>query len=78
MLLLAGIDGKLEAAAALALFAAAAALSMATLSSAFGHALTRVPVARPLLALTPGLGFVTLAFGLWYALGALSATPYPP
>lgn len=77
VLLLAGIDGKLEAAAALALFAAAAALSMATLSSAFGHALTRGPVARPLLALTPGLGLVTLAFGLWYALGALSATPYP-
>jgi ABC-type nickel/cobalt efflux system permease component RcnA len=77
VLLLAGIDGNGEAAAALALFAVAAALSMATLSSAFGHALTRGPVARRVLAITPGLGFVALAFGLWYALGALSVAPYP-
>jgi hypothetical protein len=77
VLLLAGIPGRAEAAAALALFAFAAALSMATLSSAFGVALSRGPVARRILALTPGLGFATLAFGLWYALGALSAAPYP-
>lgn len=77
VLLLAGIQGKVEAAAALLLFAAAAALSMATLSSAFGQALTRGPLARRLLTLTPGLGFLTLAFGLWYALGALDITAYP-
>jgi high-affinity nickel permease len=77
VLLLAGIRGKAEAAAALALFALAAAMSMATLSSAFGHALTRGPLARRVLAFTPGLGVLTLAFGIWYALGALSAAPYP-
>lgn len=77
VLLLAGIPGKVEAAAALALFALAAALSMAAMSSAFGRALTRGPLARRLLAITPGLGFATLAFGVWYALGAVSAAPYP-
>lgn len=77
VLLLAGIPGKVEAAAALSLFAVAAALSMAALSSAFGRALTRGPLARRLLAITPGLGFATLAFGLWYALGAISLAPYP-
>jgi ABC-type nickel/cobalt efflux system permease component RcnA len=77
VLLLAGIPGKLEAGAALVLFAVAAALSMATLSSAFGHALARPPLGRRILAFTPALGFATLAFGLWYALGALSAAPYP-
>lgn len=76
VLLLAGIPGKFEAAAALALFAVAAALSMATLSSAFGRVLARGPLSRRLFALTPGLGFATLAFGLWYALGAVSAAPY--
>jgi len=77
ILLLAGIPHKAEAAAALAVFAAAAALSMATLSSGFGYALTRGPLLRRTLALTPGLGLATLVFGAWYALGALSAVPYP-
>jgi len=77
VLLLAGISNKAEAGAALALFGLAAALSMASLSSGFGYALTRGPVARRLLALAPGLGAVTLVFGLWYALGALNAAPYP-
>lgn len=71
VLLLAAIPGRAEAGAALVLFAAATALSMATLSSAFGYALTRGPLVRRMLALAPGLGFVTLAFGVWYALGAV-------
>jgi hypothetical protein len=50
---------------------------MTALSSAFGQALTREPVARRIIALTPGLGFASLAFGVWYALGALSVAPYP-
>jgi ABC-type nickel/cobalt efflux system permease component RcnA len=77
ILLLAGIPDKPEAAAALTLFAFAAALSMATLSSGFGYALTRGPFVRRILALAPALGCLTLAFGVWYALGALSAAPYP-
>jgi ABC-type nickel/cobalt efflux system permease component RcnA len=77
VLLLAGIPHTAEAALGLALFAAAAALSMAALSSGFGYALTRGPLLRRTLALAPGLGAGTLAFGLWYALGAAGALPYP-
>jgi ABC-type nickel/cobalt efflux system permease component RcnA len=77
VLLIAGIRDHREAAAALVLFAFAAAVSMATLSSGFGYALTRGPVLRRTLALAPGLGAVTLLFGVWYALGAVSAVPYP-
>jgi len=70
VLLLAGIPDHAEAVGALVLFAGAAAVSMATLSSGFGYALTRGPVLRRMLALAPGLGVVTLVFGVWYAVGA--------
>jgi ABC-type nickel/cobalt efflux system permease component RcnA len=77
VLLLAGIPDHGEAIGALVLFALAAALSMATLSSGFGYALTRGPVMRHVLAVTPALGVIALLFGAWYALGALDAVPYP-
>jgi high-affinity nickel permease len=77
LLLLAGIPGRAEALAALALFAAATAFSMAALSSGLGYTLTRGPVVQRALALAPALGGVTLAFGAWYVLGALSAVGYP-
>jgi ABC-type nickel/cobalt efflux system permease component RcnA len=77
VLLLAGIPGKAEAAAALVLFALAAAASMASLSFGFGFVLTRGPVFRRVLAVTPALGATTLLFGAWYALGALSVVSYP-
>jgi ABC-type nickel/cobalt efflux system permease component RcnA len=76
VLLLAGLPSRGEAAAALAVFAAAAALSMATLSSGFGYALTRGPILRRMLALAPAMGALSLLFGAWYALGALNAAPY--
>lgn len=72
VLLLAGIPDHAEAAGALILFAAAAAVSMATLSSGLGYALTRGPVLRRMLALAPGLGVLTLLFGVWYAASAVS------
>jgi len=72
VLLLAGIPDRAEAAGALGLFAAAAAVSMAALSSGLGYALTRGPVLRRMLALAPGLGVITLVFGVWYAASALS------
>ena len=72
VLLLAGIPDRAEAAGALILFAVAAAVSMATLSSGLGYALTRGPVLRRMLALAPGLGLVTLVFGVWYAASAVS------
>ena len=59
----AAIPDRAAAVAALALFAAATACSMAVLSSLFGYALTRGPVLRRLLALTPVLGAASLAFG---------------
>jgi len=62
---------------ALALFAAATALSMALVSTAFGHALVRGTLARRLQDLIPAMGSAGLAFGVWYALGALAAVPYP-
>jgi ABC-type nickel/cobalt efflux system permease component RcnA len=77
VLLLAGIPDHGEAIAALLLFALAAAMSMATLSSGFGYALTRGPVMRRVFALTPALGVAALLFGAWYVLGALQAVPYP-
>jgi ABC-type nickel/cobalt efflux system permease component RcnA len=77
VLLLAGIPAKAEAAGALLLFSLGAAISMAVLSSGLGYALTRGPVGRRLLVLAPGLACVTLVFGAWYALGAVSVAPYP-
>jgi ABC-type nickel/cobalt efflux system permease component RcnA len=71
LLLLGGISGHVAGAAALLLFAAATAVSMALVSSAFGYALARGPVAGRLGALAPVLGTCGLLFGAWYALGAL-------
>jgi hypothetical protein len=45
---------------------------MALLSTGFGVGLTRLPLVR----LAPALGTLSLAFGVWYSLGALSLAPY--
>jgi len=71
VLLLAGIPSHSEAAAALVVFALAAAVSMSVLSSTFGFLLTRGPVLQRLLALTPAMGVAALLFGAWYAGAAL-------
>jgi ABC-type nickel/cobalt efflux system permease component RcnA len=76
ILLLATISDKAEAVAALLVLAVGTALSMAALSSAFGYAITRGPVLTRMLALSPAMGVVTLAFGGWYVLGAIGAVPY--
>jgi ABC-type nickel/cobalt efflux system permease component RcnA len=72
VLLLAGIPDHAEAAVALILFATAAAVSMATLSSGLGYVLTRGAAFRRMLALAPALGVVSLVFGVWYAASAVS------
>jgi prepilin signal peptidase PulO-like enzyme (type II secretory pathway) len=72
LLLLGGIQGEVRSAAAL-LFAAATAVSMAVVSTAFGLALARGPAAGRLAALAPVLGVCGLAFGIWYGLGAVGA-----
>jgi cytochrome c biogenesis protein CcdA len=56
---------------ALLLFAAGTAVSMAIVSSAFGYALARGPVARLVGPLMPFVGVASLAFGVWYAAGAV-------
>ncbi|HEX5620688.1 MAG TPA: hypothetical protein VFX51_19870 [Solirubrobacteraceae bacterium] len=68
VLLIAAMPGRLEAAAALAVFAPMSVLSMAACTSAFAWALTR-PAVAPLyrVALMPAMGVFGLAFGLWYA-----------
>ena len=68
VLLIAAMPGRLEAAAALAVFAPMSVLSMAACTSAFAWALTR-PAVAPFyrVALMPAMGLFGLAFGLWYA-----------
>ena len=76
VLLLASIHDRAVAVAALGLFAACTALSMAILSTSFGLTLSSAPVQRSFHRLAPVLGTASLAFGAWYALGALSMAPY--
>ena len=57
--------------AALLLFAAGTAASMALVSAAFGYALARPRVATRVSSLVPILAVVSLLFGTWYALAAM-------
>jgi hypothetical protein len=57
---------------ALALLASFTAVSMTALSTGVGATLARAPLAR----LAPALGVTSLAFGIWYALGAWALAPY--
>jgi high-affinity nickel permease len=56
---------------ALVLFAAGTAVSMVIVSSAFGYALARGPIARLVGPLMPVVGVASLAFGVWYATGVM-------
>jgi ABC-type nickel/cobalt efflux system permease component RcnA len=76
LLLLATIRGHLLAIAALGLFALFTAISMALLSVGFGLTLSRPVVQRSFNRLAPALGLLSLAFGLWYVLGAQDLVPY--
>ena len=71
-MLLAAIPGHGLAVASLGLFAVATAVSMTVLSGGFG----RTVGARPIARLAPVLGTASLAFGVWYTLGALDLAPY--
>ena len=77
LLLLSTISDRTEAAAALLLFAAGTAVSMALLSTAFGVVIAGGPVARNFERVAPVLGVLGVAFGAWYALGALGLVLYP-
>src|SRR4051794_22546877 len=76
VLLLAAIPDHVEGLAALVILALFTAISMAVASTAFGYTLARGPVVRRLTAVAPALGFGSLAFGAWDALGAMEAVPY--
>ncbi len=68
LLLIAALPTRLEAAAALAVFAPMSILSMAVLTTGFAWVLTR-PIVEPVYrsVLIPALGAFGLIFGLWYA-----------
>jgi cytochrome c biogenesis protein CcdA len=76
VLLLAAIPDHVEGVAALAVFAACTAVSMTMASTSFGWVLQRGAVQRAYTAIAPALGVASLAFGVWYALGAVEAVPY--
>jgi high-affinity nickel permease len=76
LLLLATIQSRPLAIAALALFAACTAVSMTLLSAGFGVALSADAVRRSFHRVAPVLGVASLAFGVWYALGAQGVVPY--
>jgi ABC-type nickel/cobalt efflux system permease component RcnA len=76
LLLLATIRGHVLAVGALGLFSLCTAISMALLSVGFGVTLSRAPVQRSFNRLAPALGLMSLAFGIWYVLGAQNVVPY--
>ena len=63
---------------ALVLFAAGTAVSMALVSAAFGYALARGPLSRLVGPLMPVVGLASLAFGVWYAAGAVAPWTMTP
>ena len=76
LLLLATIQSRALAITALILFAFFTAVFMALLSTGWGVALGSAPVQRAFARVAPGIGFASLAFGVWYALGAQGVVPY--
>ena len=71
VLLVGAVSSQVQGVLALVVFAGATAVSMALVSTAFGHALARGTVKRRLAELVPILGAASLLFGVWYSLGAL-------
>lgn len=76
ILIVATVANQVYGIVALGLLAAFTAVSMTILSTGFGLTLTSAPVRRSFARLAPVLGVSSLAFGVWYALGALSLAPY--
>ncbi len=64
-------SSQLPAIGGLLVFAAGTALAMGIASAAFGHALTREPLAKRVGSLVPLLALVGLVFGGWYAFDAV-------
>ena len=77
LLLISTISDKAQATGALLLFAAGTAVSMALLSTALGLVVAGGPIARNFERVAPVLGVLSMAFGVWYVLGALGVVVYP-
>jgi cytochrome c biogenesis protein CcdA len=75
ILVVGAASSQLTGAAALVLFAAATAVSMALVSSSLGYALARGTVARRAQPVIPILALASLLFGAWYALEAVGGQP---
>lgn len=76
VLILATMDSKPVAILALGLLALFTAVSMTILSTGFGLTLVSKPVRAAFDSVAPVLGCLSLAFGVWYGLGALDLAPY--
>lgn len=76
VLILATVDSTPLAIVALALLAVFTAVSMVVLSTGFGLTLVSRPVRSAFNGIAPVLGLASLAFGVWYGLGALNLAPY--
>ncbi|MEA2442639.1 MAG: hypothetical protein QOH76_4063 [Thermoleophilaceae bacterium] len=76
VLLVAAIPGTAAATAALAVLALGTAVSMTLVTALFGGALARGPLPRKFEMVAPVFGTLSLLFGVWYGLAALSAVPY--
>jgi ABC-type nickel/cobalt efflux system permease component RcnA len=72
ILLVSTIDSTALAVGALGVLAAFTAVSMTLLTTGFGLTLA----GRSIRRLAPTLGVASLAFGLWYAMGAQNLLPY--
>ena len=76
VVLLAAIPSHPLAVGCLGLFALFTAVSMSLLSGGFGLTLARPAVQRSFARLAPAVGVASLAFGIWYVLGAQHVVPY--
>jgi high-affinity nickel permease len=76
VLLLAAIPSRTVAVLSLVVLALFTAVSMTIVTTGFGRALVSATVQRGFTVVAPGLGVLSLAFGVWYAAAAWSLAPY--
>jgi high-affinity nickel permease len=77
VLLLAAIPSRPVAILSLVVLAIFTAVSMTIVTTGFGRALVSATVQRGFAVVAPGLGALSLAFGVWYAAAAWALAPYP-
>jgi high-affinity nickel permease len=77
VLLLAVIPSERVAVTALVVLALFTAVSMAMLTAGLGAVLGSRRAAGSIAAAVPGIGLLSLSFGVWYAAAAWSLAPYP-